>query len=388
MTTQIAVAATDSVPIVKQILGVVARIVALAEKFEKDRDAVHSLAQKAKMMTDTIEAAVPKANPDGNLLISLEHLHTVLSSIQKWLEKHTAKPRFLKILSYLLTVSKDLDRLNQDLNTALSLFHLSAQIEASARKRFCEIPDCNIDKLDLITEYADEDEPYTVKYCSARIEGLGRLYVVRYFEGNKRSNVDVRPGGMTYLQRRLAEHDEILEDISTFHKSHQNVARLYGQGLSSGDNQFTVMKSGYIPIDNSNLPRHWTLSTVINIASQVLDPLRAGRALPDGRVPRGPDASPLWNGPVLRCLELTLAPAPGQLVLCDNISAFLASTLRAPAVAELVLRGVALMERPGNGAYEWLLRCVSRVRALDAPEPLGADRAWSGCKIDKDRSRP
>ncbi|EJD39671.1 hypothetical protein AURDEDRAFT_171305 [Auricularia subglabra TFB-10046 SS5] len=154
LTTQIAIAATDRVPIVKQILGVVAHIVALAEKFEKDRDSVYSLAQKAKMMTDTIEAAVPNANPDGKVLVSLEHLHTVLSSIQKWLEKHTAKPRLLKTLSYLFTVSKDIDRLNQDLNTALSLFHLSAQIEASARKRFREIPDCDIDKLDFITDAA------------------------------------------------------------------------------------------------------------------------------------------------------------------------------------------------------------------------------------------
>ncbi|EJD39673.1 hypothetical protein AURDEDRAFT_187279 [Auricularia subglabra TFB-10046 SS5] len=106
---------------------------------------------------------------------------------------------------------------------------------------------------------------------------------------------------------------------------------------------------------------------------------------------RGPDASPLWSCPALQSLELALAAVPGNarpLMLCNDICVFLGSTLRAPALAELVLCGFALLERAGDGQYERLLRCVSSVRAPDAPEPLAADRAWAAWKIGDDRSLP
>ncbi|EJD46706.1 hypothetical protein AURDEDRAFT_164159 [Auricularia subglabra TFB-10046 SS5] len=125
LTVQVAAAATDGVPVVKQILGVVLRIVTLVEKFEKDRDVLHSLADRARRTAQKLQAVLSRHEPGAEIADSLENIHGALRSIETWLEKHAQKSRLRKVLGYIYTVSRDVDRLAQDLQSAVEDFMAS-----------------------------------------------------------------------------------------------------------------------------------------------------------------------------------------------------------------------------------------------------------------------
>ncbi|EJD46673.1 hypothetical protein AURDEDRAFT_164129 [Auricularia subglabra TFB-10046 SS5] len=67
--------ATDGVPVVNQILGVVLRIVILAEKVERDREALHSLAERSQKIAQRIQDVLSSREPSEGILRSLEGVH-------------------------------------------------------------------------------------------------------------------------------------------------------------------------------------------------------------------------------------------------------------------------------------------------------------------------
>ncbi|EJD46719.1 hypothetical protein AURDEDRAFT_164172 [Auricularia subglabra TFB-10046 SS5] len=184
LTTQIALAATDGVPIVKQIVGVVARIVILAQEIEAHRDALHALAENARSMGRRVEAVAAEHEMEGEMLSTLESLYRVLSSVETLLAKHNAKPRFQKALSYVFTVKGQVDRLNQELSRAVQEFLLVAALDTNGRVKqnsrcigkFRLLHDFEVDKLEVIAQDKRRDSLFNVKYYTARIEGCGPVF--------------------------------------------------------------------------------------------------------------------------------------------------------------------------------------------------------------------
>ncbi|EJD46705.1 hypothetical protein AURDEDRAFT_164158 [Auricularia subglabra TFB-10046 SS5] len=187
LTTQIALAATDGVPIVKQIVGVVARIVILAQDIEAHRDALHALAENARSMGRRVEAVAAEHEMDGEMLSTLEALHRVLSSVETLLAKHNAKSRFHRALIYAFTVKAHVDRLNQELSRAVQEFLLVAALDTNGRVKqnskcigkFRLLHDFEVDKLELLADDKRRDSSFSVKYYTARIDGSGQLFAVR-----------------------------------------------------------------------------------------------------------------------------------------------------------------------------------------------------------------
>ncbi|EJD46713.1 hypothetical protein AURDEDRAFT_164167 [Auricularia subglabra TFB-10046 SS5] len=224
LATQLGLAATDGIPIVKLILGVASRIVTLVEKIEKDRDALHSLAERAQRLAQRLAAVASKHDPNDKILASLENIYRALRAIESWVEKHAAKPRLRKAISYLLSVSKDVDRLSQDLQTTVDDFLVLAALDTNARVqvnsrylgKFQLIHDSDVDKEELIAEHTFERSGYNVKCYCAQIEGseTGRVYAVRYFERKapaEATGVMDCPGD---FKQRLRAHDRVLQEIS------------------------------------------------------------------------------------------------------------------------------------------------------------------------------
>ncbi|EJD46727.1 hypothetical protein AURDEDRAFT_164180 [Auricularia subglabra TFB-10046 SS5] len=133
LTTQLALAATDGVPIAKQIVGVVARIVTLAEDIEARRDVLRTLAETARSMGRRVEAVAAEHDMEVEMLSTLEVLHRVLSSVETLLAKHNAKSQFHRALSYAFTVKGRVDRLSQELSRAVQEFLLVAALDTNGR---------------------------------------------------------------------------------------------------------------------------------------------------------------------------------------------------------------------------------------------------------------
>lgn len=164
LTTQIAVAATDGIPIVKQVLAVVSRIVTLAEDIDQRREALHALADSARTLGQRIEAVVSDRELEGEMLQSVEAVHTVLRSIEAFFNKHRAKTRVQRALSYALTTSKHITGLSQELSGAVQNFLLIAALDTNTRVRenarcigqFRLLHEYEVEKLEHISEFTSE----------------------------------------------------------------------------------------------------------------------------------------------------------------------------------------------------------------------------------------
>ncbi|EJD46797.1 hypothetical protein AURDEDRAFT_164251 [Auricularia subglabra TFB-10046 SS5] len=247
LTTQIALAAADGIPVVKQVLGVASHIIKLAEKMEKNREVFLALVENAKML----EPAVRDRALNGEMSRSLEVVLIVLRSVESLLVKHAAKSPFHKALSYFFTVSGQVDRLSRTLDSAVQQFLVVSSINTNALvhgNAWCDgtfrlFRHFELDKLELVFNEVSEDGTYTVKYYSARLEA-GQLCVVRYCEGNDATTAAARRKYDDFLPDRVLHHTSILEKMSTFQRSHRHVARIYGYSSEDSNSRFTVLKSG------------------------------------------------------------------------------------------------------------------------------------------------
>lgn len=276
MTASIAQEATDGIPIVNQILGAVSRILKLAEKIEKDREALHALADKSQKLARRITAVLKDRTPDGEIVHSLESVRAVLNAVQALFEKHVAKTRVRRAISYLLAVPRDVERLSAELDDALQEFLLTAALDTNVRVQensrtvgpLRRLHDFEIEKLDLVVDLTSEHGACMVKYHTARVEGAGRLFVVRYLQ-------DATVAGPTAdaenLQRRLDQHDGILEELSSLANSHPNIAYLYGRSTGYRHNRFIVLRTGFIPLSHTVRSPGVTLGVVWSMVPKLLD---------------------------------------------------------------------------------------------------------------------
>ncbi|EJD46732.1 hypothetical protein AURDEDRAFT_164184 [Auricularia subglabra TFB-10046 SS5] len=272
LTTQLAFAATDGLPIVKQIIGVVARIITLGQEIEARRDALLALVEDARAIGRSVEAIVSERELEGEMLASLEALHSVLNAVEKMLSEHRAKSRLQRALRYAFTVQKHVNRLGQELSRALvAALDTNAYVKDSARciGKFRLIRDFEVDKLDLVAEETHKGASYTVKYYTARIEGSGQVFAVRYFEKNAPSRSESAAED-DYIQQRICDHDRILEEISTVQKAHPNIARFYGRSSGSITSRFTFHEAYHLAEDMAGR-MDLDVGGAFSIALQVID---------------------------------------------------------------------------------------------------------------------
>lgn len=61
-------------PIVKQTLGAAVRIIALVEKIDKDREALHVLVDKSLQLSQRVRDVMDGRTPDNKIAASLERV--------------------------------------------------------------------------------------------------------------------------------------------------------------------------------------------------------------------------------------------------------------------------------------------------------------------------
>ncbi|EJD46761.1 hypothetical protein AURDEDRAFT_184252 [Auricularia subglabra TFB-10046 SS5] len=125
--------ATDGVPIVSQIIGVVVRIGLLAEKIDNGREALHDLVEKSQILAQSISQVVADRSPTGQLAKSLERVYRALDAIERFMARHIEGNRFKKVFAYTFTMSKHVGRLTEDLSNAVREFLLVAALDTNNR---------------------------------------------------------------------------------------------------------------------------------------------------------------------------------------------------------------------------------------------------------------
>lgn len=256
--------ATDAVPVVKQTLGVAVRIMALAEKIDRDREALHALADRSLQLCRRVTNVMDGRTPDARILSSLERILAVFDKVEAFMKKHVARRSLHRAISYTLTVPQHVDRLTSDLENALqelvvvTLLDVNHHVHATQFSvddgsryagEFRLLRHCEVDKLELIREDRDDSEGSNLvaRYHRARVDGQN--VVVRYFAGNSCQDSRGLYSEKQRFYERMISQDDILEELSTVHNSHQHIARIYGWSKGSIHDRFTVFKSaGFRPL--------------------------------------------------------------------------------------------------------------------------------------------
>lgn len=283
--------AADDVPVVKQILALVARIAGLAEKMDKNREALHALAERSVGFAHTVRA-VAAGRPTGALAPSLAKLCRVFEAVEELMAVHVARGRVRRALSYAFTTAQHVERLTQELSDAVQEFMVVAHLDtnlsvggldATVRNQarfegeFRLLRHCEVEKLDAFFEERSEDDTFVVRYHRARVDG--RLFAVRYLEANATELALTATEASEASQTRVAEHDHILEELSTVQRSHRNVASIYGWNNAGGRDRFTVLKSGFYPLGSHGHPKGKDTQFALNVVSGLLDGARHLEAL-------------------------------------------------------------------------------------------------------------
>lgn len=303
-TTQVAVAATDGIPIVNQVLAVLSNIIKLAQEIEKRRDALHELAETARSLGPSIAALSSEGELGGQVLLSIEALRTVLRAIETLFEKHKAKKAFHKALSYAFTTSKQIESLRQELSRAALQFQLVVALDSNARLtkanacllesnallrttnagvqeinvrvqedsqyigEFYRIQHCDVQERKLIVSHEVILTGYISKIYSAKVKGS--VCILRCFERNSRVVREGESFWETKARREILEHDKLLEELSKVQASHPNIACLYGRSSGDGFERFNIMNLGCLPaLNEQRVTPDWSW----NIIRQVLDAL-------------------------------------------------------------------------------------------------------------------
>lgn len=130
----------DCLPIVSDVLKIVWRIAVLAEKIERQRQALRDLVVKSQSLGRSIRAVVADAVPSVLLAESLNSIYRVLDEIEQFMQKHLAKSRFMRFLAYALTMAGHIEQLKEDLANASMEFLLVACLDTNARVAALRLP--------------------------------------------------------------------------------------------------------------------------------------------------------------------------------------------------------------------------------------------------------
>ncbi|KZV96542.1 hypothetical protein EXIGLDRAFT_765213 [Exidia glandulosa HHB12029] len=252
---RIAKEAASDVPIVKQIVGVALNIVELAEKAEKNRDAMRMLAEKAATLAQLVKQVVSDRTVDGQLVPLLERLTLVFGKVEAFMLKETAKGNGLKkIYRSVFVLQSKVEKLSNELETEIHGFAIATFVDtrvymaetrvymednAQHDGQFRRLRDYEVRKLAVIAEH--ETDHGRVTYAQARVDGVSEIMVVKYLKGA------VKTGQMSDAWSMSME--DVLTQVSSLELSHPNVAQFYGRGVRDGRTQFLVLRTGAYPID-------------------------------------------------------------------------------------------------------------------------------------------
>ncbi|KZW01815.1 hypothetical protein EXIGLDRAFT_716464 [Exidia glandulosa HHB12029] len=267
--------ATDDVPIVKQILGAAVAIVEYAEKIDKNRDAMYSLATKSATLARQIKDIVAGRTVNPLLTAHLEELSDVFKGVEDFMAKHAAVGRFSRIrraFDHAFVVAKHVERLREELQDASQGFLIAAALDsnlgiqetklriAETNMRMVEtnlriaettlqvqqnaqydgefrlLRFCDINKLEEIRDFGLGDR--CVRYARARVDGTSGVLVLRYLDTS-----DGEQAAANEDVRNIIARDSILQKLSNIRNVHPNIARLYGWGTGSPSSRFTVFKT-------------------------------------------------------------------------------------------------------------------------------------------------
>ncbi|KZV96532.1 hypothetical protein EXIGLDRAFT_420314 [Exidia glandulosa HHB12029] len=195
---KIAKEATSDVPIVKQIIGVALNIVELAERAEKNRDALRMLAEKAATLAQLVKQVVSDRTVDGQLVPLLERLTLVLGKVEEFMLKETAKGNGLKkIYRSVFVLRSKVEKLSNELETEIRGFTIATLVDSRVYMaetrvymednsqhdgQFRRLRDYEVRKLGVILERKTEHG--TVVFAQARVDGVSELMVVKYLKGD------------------------------------------------------------------------------------------------------------------------------------------------------------------------------------------------------------
>ncbi|KZV95525.1 hypothetical protein EXIGLDRAFT_766094 [Exidia glandulosa HHB12029] len=241
----VAGAATDAVPIAKQILNSAAHISAVAEKIQKKREAMYTLVEKADIYATQIDTAVAGRVLDASLQRRLERLYSVFLKIEALVDVTAGSKNNALVRVWQNVVSKPnrAETLVVELEREIQLFQarsypvvsypsaqsaqlltgiqLSLVVDNTARAVAADarydgqiriLRDCDIDKRDIIERC--ETEQGTVVWASARVDG--QLMVIRFLDSSsifKRDCSDAY-GVVTWGRAPYQEYLENVKKVS------------------------------------------------------------------------------------------------------------------------------------------------------------------------------
>ncbi|KZV92344.1 hypothetical protein EXIGLDRAFT_76578 [Exidia glandulosa HHB12029] len=263
----IAGAATDAVPIAKQILNSAAHISAVAEKIQKKREAMYTLVEKADIYATQIDIAVAGRILDASLQRRLERLYSVFLKIEALVDvtaggKSNAlarvwhnvvtKPNRAETLVLKLDQEIQLFQLLTGIQLSLVVDNTARIVDDTARAvaadmrydgQFRVLRDCDIRKGNII-ERCETDEG-TVVWASARVDG--QLMVIRYLDPSSDAKRNDGVVAEVAQWRRTPYHEylENVKKVSTIVGSHPHVVQFYGRHVQG---PAAVFRSGTYPL--------------------------------------------------------------------------------------------------------------------------------------------
>ncbi|KZV85983.1 hypothetical protein EXIGLDRAFT_698801 [Exidia glandulosa HHB12029] len=196
---KIAGAATDAVPIAKQILNSAAHICAAAEGIQKKREGMYLLVEKADLYATQIDQAVAECEIDTSLQRRLGRLYSygfVFHKIEALVndEVESKSPALVRVWRNIITKPNRAETLLAELDREIELFHILNGIQQSADSKydgqFRRLRDCDIEKLDVIKRR--ETDEGVVVWASARVKR--QLMVIRYLESQPKAQTNVAQG--------------------------------------------------------------------------------------------------------------------------------------------------------------------------------------------------
>ncbi|KZV81384.1 hypothetical protein EXIGLDRAFT_731371 [Exidia glandulosa HHB12029] len=290
----VAGAATDAVPIAKQILNSAAHICAAAERIQKKREAMYTLVEKSDIYATQINIAVAGRVLNTSLQRRLERLYSVFLKIEALVDikagsknnaltrvwqSVVAKPNRAETLVAELEREIQLFQLLTEIQLSLVADHTACAIDDTATAvaadakydgQFRILRDCDIEKLDVIT--TRETDEGVVVWASARVKR--QLMVIRYLESqpHAKANTVTTLNGSTESWDVYIEH---MKKVSTVYGSHPHIVQLYGRHVQGPG---AVFKAGTFLMDSYL----WTLGAVegntddtavkrLRLAYQILD---------------------------------------------------------------------------------------------------------------------
>ncbi|EJD38086.1 hypothetical protein AURDEDRAFT_187856 [Auricularia subglabra TFB-10046 SS5] len=157
--------AVDGVPVVKQVVGVLSQILSLAEKGDKNREALRVLAVTSFAFAEAIPKVLNGQQLEGDVVDSLENVLKIAQSVKPMMVTHAAKNRFMRGLAYAFTLAPQIERLSAEVSNAVRMLHLLVALDTNARVRatneialenaqydgeFRLLRDCDVTKKELV----------------------------------------------------------------------------------------------------------------------------------------------------------------------------------------------------------------------------------------------